>query len=89
MTGEVSLIYLSPDEVGKGVGRALFAYAVEDLRQRGYAQAVLWVLEGNGRARKFYEAAGWTPDGRHKSEKRPGAVLHEVRYQILFEQAHA
>jgi GNAT superfamily N-acetyltransferase len=80
LTGEVALIYLLPEAAGKGIGRALFARAVTDLRERGYQQAILWVLEGNARARRFYEAAGWRPDGARKTEERPGALLREVRY---------
>jgi ribosomal protein S18 acetylase RimI-like enzyme len=81
-TGELSLIYLEQDAAGKGIGRALFAHAVEDLRQRGYAQAILWVLETNARARRFYEAAGWQADGASKTEEWPGVLLREVRYRI-------
>ncbi len=82
LTGEVALIYLLPEAAGKGIGRALFAQAVADLRERGYQRATLWVLESNARARHFYEAAGWRPDGASKTEERPGAVLREVRYAI-------
>jgi ribosomal protein S18 acetylase RimI-like enzyme len=81
-TGEVGAIYLRPDVVGRGIGRALFAHAVEDLRQRGYAQATLWVLDTNVRGRGFYEAAGWTADGASKTEQRAGALLREVRYRV-------
>jgi GNAT superfamily N-acetyltransferase len=31
-TAEVSALYLAPEFVGQGIGRALFAHAVEDLR---------------------------------------------------------
>ncbi len=82
LTGEVELIYLLPEAAGKGVGRALFAHAVADLRERGYQQAMLWVLESNARARRFYEAAGWRADGASKREEWPGVVLQEVRYHI-------
>lgn len=82
-TGEVSLIYLEQEAAGKGMGRTLFAYAVEDLRQRGFAQAILWVLETNARARRFYEAAGWYPDGASKTEEWTGVTLREVRYRIV------
>lgn len=81
-TGELSLIYLEQDAAGKGIGRQLFAYAVDDLRQRGYTQAILWVLETNARARRFYEAAGWSADGASKTEEWPSVVLREVRYTI-------
>jgi ribosomal protein S18 acetylase RimI-like enzyme len=84
MVAEVFAIYLSPNTVGKGLGRTLFKHAVEDLQQGGYAQATLWVLENNTRARTFYEAAGWALDGSSKNEERSGFVLHEVRYHINF-----
>ena len=80
-TGELLAIYLEREAVGKGIGRALFERSVEDLRERGYDVATLWVLETNARARKFYEAARWSPDGASKTEERPGAVLREVRYR--------
>lgn len=82
-TGEVSLIYLEQAAAGKGIGRLLFAHAVDDLRQRGYAQAMLWVLETNARARRFYEAAGWRADGASKTDEWPGLLLREVRYRIV------
>jgi GNAT superfamily N-acetyltransferase len=82
-TGEVRAIYLAPEVAGQGVGRALFAHAVDDLRGR-FARATLWVLATNARGRRFYEAAGWRPDGAEKIEHRPGAELDEVRYAIAF-----
>src|SRR5690348_13888256 len=60
-TAEVSALYLAPEAVGRGSGRVLFAHAVEDFRQRGFEQATLWVLANNRLARRFYEAAGWSP----------------------------
>ncbi len=83
LTAEVVALYLDPEAVGQGIGRTLFAHAVADFRQRGFRQATLWVLESNTRARRFYNAAGWAPDGGRKSEERPGFLLHEVRYRIL------
>ncbi len=81
-TGEVYAIYLQPAVVGTGVGRALFAHAVADLRSLRFAQATLWVLEGNTRTRRFYEIAGWRPDGTMKTEDFHGFPLREVRYRI-------
>jgi GNAT superfamily N-acetyltransferase len=57
-TGEVFALYLRPEVVGTGVGRALFAHAVSDLRERGFHPITLWVLRENVRGRHFYEAAG-------------------------------
>lgn len=61
--GEVYSIYLREGVQGTGIGRALFAKAEEALRANGFASGVLWVLEANGRSRRFYEAAGWRWDG--------------------------
>lgn len=80
-TGEVSALYVDPDFVGRSVGRLLLAHAVRDLAEQGYGRATLWVLESNTRARRFYEIAGWRPDGAAKTEVRPGGQLHEVRYE--------
>jgi ribosomal protein S18 acetylase RimI-like enzyme len=82
-TAEVYALYLAPEVAGQGIGRTLFAHSAADLRQRGFEQATLWVLESNQRARTFYEAAGWVPDGAKMSEARPGALLHEMRYTIM------
>jgi RimJ/RimL family protein N-acetyltransferase len=81
-TGEVYAIYLRPDVVGTGVGRALFARATDHLRQFGFRRATLWVLANNARTRRFYEIAGWRPDGTEKLQDWDGHQLHEVRYEI-------
>src|SRR6266540_4156357 len=62
-TAEVYAIYVDPDHVGTGLGRILLAHTLEDFRSRGYRTATLWVLEGNDRARRFYELAGWRANG--------------------------
>ena len=81
-TAEVYAIYLDPDRLGTGMGRRLFEHAVEDLRARGFDVATLWVLESNERARRFYEAAGWAPDGAATSERVDCEMRPTVRYRI-------
>src|SRR4051812_10127189 len=61
--GELYAIYVDPDEWSTGTGRALIERAEEHLRGH-YEEVALWVLEDNPRARRFYERAGWAPDGR-------------------------
>lgn len=80
-TGELEAIYLAPEAMGRCIGRALLDEAVSDLRERGFTDAMLWVLRENQRARAFYEAAGWRTDGATKDEERPGGILHEIRYR--------
>lgn len=66
-SAELHWIHLAPAHVGTGVGRALMAHAVADLRARGFRHAVLWVFAANERARRFYAAGGWSPDGAERS----------------------
>ncbi|MPZ99320.1 MAG: GNAT family N-acetyltransferase [Dehalococcoidia bacterium] len=84
-TATLHWIHLDPAYVGTGIGRALMAHALDDLRERGYRAVVLWVLEGNARARRFYEIGGWTPDGAHAERLFPAGGLDwpavEVRYR--------
>jgi ribosomal protein S18 acetylase RimI-like enzyme len=81
-TGEVYAIYLQPERVGTGLGGRLFEHAVDDLRQRGFASATLWVLETNERARRFYELAGWKTDGSTAAERVDSDMRSTVRYRI-------
>jgi len=82
--GEVYAIYLDSAHWGRGYGRSLFQSATEALRRAGFDEAVLWVLETNVRARRFYEIAGWKPDGQTKADERGTVTLHEVRYRFSF-----
>jgi hypothetical protein len=52
---------------------------VDWLQQSNFAAATLWVLSQNERALRFYDAAGWRPDGATKSESIGGFELQEVR----------
>lgn len=78
--GELYAIYLHPDHWGRGIGRALMDAACEGLRRDGYSSAILWVLETNERAKRFYGIAGWRPDGARKTEQRGDVELREMRY---------
>jgi 2-amino-4-hydroxy-6-hydroxymethyldihydropteridine diphosphokinase len=78
---EVPAIYLDPSVTGRGIGRALLDAAIGAMVARGFGLAVLWVLEGNAPARRFYEGVGWQPDGATKTEQRPGGTLRELRYR--------
>lgn len=79
--GEVAAIYLLPTAWGQGHGRALMGAALDALGRAAYGEAALWVLDTNQRARRFYEAGGWRPDGAAKLDPRPGFTLSEVRYR--------
>lgn len=78
---EVRAIYVAPSALGQGYGRQLMAASLEHLARLGYQQVTLWVLDVNTRARRFYEVAGFQPDGALKVDDREGLSLQEVRYR--------
>jgi ribosomal protein S18 acetylase RimI-like enzyme len=80
--GEIYALYLRQDAAGTGLGRALIDGAIEALAHRGARAVVLWVLEGNTRARRFYERVGFRADGETKIESRDDGDLHELRYAL-------
>ena len=77
---ELYAIYLDPDRWDRGYGRALILAAETAMADLGFDSAMLWVLEDNARARAFYEAAGWRPDGGRQLERIISTDLYEVRY---------
>jgi GNAT superfamily N-acetyltransferase len=87
VTGEVAAIYAAPDAWGTGAGRALMAAAVAELARFGYADAILWVLDSNDRARRFYSIAGWKEDGAVKTDASRGFDLSEIRYRTVLRPA--
>jgi GNAT superfamily N-acetyltransferase len=78
--GEVYALYVDPAAWARGIGRALLDRAETELARR-WNVAALWVLEENDRARRFYAAAGWEPDGAHKHESWFGVTAAELRYR--------
>jgi GNAT superfamily N-acetyltransferase len=80
--GELAAIYASPEAWGSGVGRRLMAAAVNVLRDAAFTDAILWVLEGNDRAQRFYEMGGWQLDGATQDIVIADTTLVEVRYRL-------
>jgi GNAT superfamily N-acetyltransferase len=79
--GEVHTLYVSERAAGRGVGHALIAYTVAQLKATAHSAAILWVLEDNHRARRFYEREGWRHDGARRQEDVASLSLSAVRYQ--------
>ncbi len=79
--GELFAIYVDPEHWGTGVGRELIAAGEERLRELGHGEAILWVLDDNPLARRFYERAGWHHDGTTRPIEIFGIEVPEVRYR--------
>ncbi|GAA1873058.1 GNAT family N-acetyltransferase [Asanoa iriomotensis] len=80
--GQLYAIHLDPATQGRGFGRALMADALDTMRDNRWGSAVLWVLDGNAHARRFYERGGWRPDGREREELMGAAPTRQLRYAL-------
>lgn len=79
--GEIHAIYLLEEYWDKGYGRQIMSYAVDTLKRMGYREIILWVLDENKRARRFYEKFNFVFDGT-KKEIEIGQALIESRYVL-------
>jgi GNAT superfamily N-acetyltransferase len=77
---ELYALYVRPAWWSTGTGRALMDRVLARSARTGYSSITLWVLRDNRRARRFYERAGFAPDGATNVLTRLGDVL-EVRYR--------
>jgi ribosomal protein S18 acetylase RimI-like enzyme len=84
---ELFAIYVLPGAWGTGAGSALMRAGIEAMRLRASGDAVLWVLDDNPRARRFYEREGWALDGERKEDEYLGLRVAEVRYRIGLRRA--
>lgn len=70
--GQVYLIYVAPDAIGTGAGKALMESSLTALAARGFVEVTLWVLALNQHAREFYCRQGFQLDGCTDMDKRTG-----------------
>lgn len=59
---EVTMLYVDPVAWGTGLAPDLLRAATGWIAHRGHAAARVRMAEGHGRARRFYEREGWSPD---------------------------
>lgn len=74
---ELYAIHVLPAHQGTGVGRELMRDAVGWF---GTTPAVLWVVDGNTHARRFYERGGWTADGTTREAPIGPELTCQLRY---------
>jgi GNAT superfamily N-acetyltransferase len=78
--GELAALYVDPDWWGRGIGQALLTAARVRLVEQGFTSVILWVLDGNERAKRFYIAGGWAADDVHRVQEIWGVNAGETRY---------
>ncbi|MFD1142090.1 GNAT family N-acetyltransferase [Larkinella insperata] len=62
---EIQRLYVAEQQIGKGLGKQLMEYCLNQARQEGYATAWLGVWERNLRAIDFYTKMGFQRCGWH------------------------
>jgi RimJ/RimL family protein N-acetyltransferase len=81
--GQVAAVYSDPTAWGTQAGWAVFSRAVDHLHSHGFTDLSLWMLKGNERAGRFYERAGWRPDGEEETVTTTAGSYVEVRYRLV------
>lgn len=79
---ELYALYVRPELIGTGVGRELTAATRTEALGRGAPRLFVWVVEGNARARRFYERAGFAADGGRDDFEVGGRRLTDLRYVL-------
>ena len=82
---ELYALYVRPAGWSTGTGRALMGKVLARTAAAGYESITLGVLRDNQRARRFYERAGFAPDGATNVLTGLGSVI-EVRYRRALDQ---
>ena len=75
---ELEQIYVDREARGTGTALALLREAEERIRRAGHAQAWLAVVDGNARAKAFYERAGWVEAGAIRYAAEAGDATVDV-----------
>lgn len=84
---ELYAVYVRPGHISTGVGHALLQESAQRCAAAGHERILLWVLKENARARRFYEAHGFAPDGAEEPFLVDGVTVPEVRYVCALRDA--
>ena len=77
---ELVSMWVSPDARGSGAADLLVSAVTEVVRAESANRLVLWVADGNARARAFYLRAGFRPTGvRQTYQRLDGSALEEEK----------
>lgn len=76
---ELEALFVAPEHIGTGIGRALITHAKHTLSQRGAARLI---IQGDPNATLFYVAAGGRKIGARESGSIPGRHLPLFEIEI-------
>jgi N-acetylglutamate synthase-like GNAT family acetyltransferase len=76
---DIDKLFVDPDVLKSGAGRALFAWCIETARAAG---AVVLTVVADPDAAGFYRRMGMTEDGKEPSGSIPGRMLPKLRLAL-------
>ncbi len=76
---ELGALFVEPDQIGRGIGRALISHAKQTAREIGFVSIV---IQGDPNAADFYRAAGGVPCGELPSRSIPNRLLPLFRIKL-------
>lgn len=80
--GEITDLTVDPHKRGSGHGSRLMQACVDTLKADRFTRAVTWLAAADDSTRAFLTAAGWGPDGAHRTLDLTGdgsVTLKQVR----------
>ncbi len=77
--GVLGMMFVDPDAIGEGVGRLLFAHAVEAAGALGFTR---FTIDADPNAEPFYAAMGGVPVGTVPSGSIPGRSLTQYLREV-------
>jgi phosphoribosylanthranilate isomerase len=78
-SAEIYAVYVLRAAQRQGLGRTLMSAMASELLARGHSSGMLWVLEGNDSARRFYQALGGRVIAR-REQRRDGFSATGLAY---------
>jgi GNAT superfamily N-acetyltransferase len=82
-TTEVATLLVEPRWGRRGHGSRLLAAVADLARASGTARLQIWLPQADRASARFFESAGWAPDGWARTLDTGGDTLREVRWHTL------
>jgi GNAT superfamily N-acetyltransferase len=82
-TTEIAILLVEPRWGRRGHGSRLLAAVADLARATGAARLSAWLPEPDGVSARFYESAGWAPQGLVRTLDTGGEPLREVRWHAM------
>ena len=66
---EIVALYVKPEYKNNGIGKKIVNYVINQFKQNGYTQMIIWCLKDNYPSRAFYEKMGGIYCGENRIER--------------------